>query len=80
MSYKTRVVFTIKESGEGVPYLNMEFHDDIPGLPDNPPAFDLPPGTDMFKAREIASYLNKNIDAFRPFPHVPEARFQTEVK
>ncbi|KIQ36478.1 hypothetical protein [Pseudomonas viridiflava] len=80
MSHKTRIVFTIKESGDGVPYLNMEFHDDIPGLQTDPPAFDLKPGTDMSKAREIAAYLNENLAAYRPFPLEPAASFQREVK
>lgn len=77
MSHKTRIVFTIKESGEGVPCLNMEFHDSIPGLPVDPPAFDLKPGTDMEKAREIAAYLNDNLAAFRPFPLRPAFGFQS---
>ncbi|MDQ7987027.1 hypothetical protein QYS36_18970 [Pseudomonas sp. G34] len=74
MSHKTRIVFTIKESAEGVPCLNMEFHDDIPGLPVDPPAFDLPAGTDMAKAREIARYLNQNLAAYRPFPLDPASK------
>ena len=76
MSHKTRIVFTIKESGDGVPCLNMEFHDNIPGLPDDPPAFDLKPGTGMDKAREIAAYLNDNLAAFRPFPNRKTYGFQ----
>jgi hypothetical protein len=80
MSYKTRIVFTVKEWGDGVPYLHMEFHDNIPGLPDNPPAFDLPPGTDINAAGEIAKYLNHNLTAFRPFPSQPIPTFQTTVK
>ncbi|MNF41378.1 hypothetical protein D3C84_224020 [compost metagenome] len=71
MSNKTRVVFTIKETGEGRPYLMMEFHDPIPGLPDDPPVFDLQPGATMEDAEEVAAYLNKNISAFRPLPMVP---------
>lgn len=80
MSYKTRVKFTIKETAEGVPYLFMEALDSIPNFPDDPPAFDLPPGTDMAKAEEIARFLNKNITAFRPEPLVPAPSFQTKVK
>lgn len=80
MSDKTRVVFTIKETGDGVPYLTMEFHDPIPGLPDDPPVFDLNPGATMEDAKEVAAYLNKNIAAFRPFPMRPAASFQTRVK
>ncbi|MFV3402831.1 hypothetical protein ACNFIC_02600 [Pseudomonas sp. NY15463] len=80
MSYKTRVKFTIKETADGVPYLHMEVLDSIPNFPDEPPAFDLPPGTDMTKAGEIARYLNENIEAFRPEPSVPAPSFQTKVK
>ncbi|MGE8098069.1 hypothetical protein [Pseudomonas fluorescens] len=80
MSYKTAIVFTVKESGDGVPYLHMEFHDAIPGLPDDPPAFDLQPGTDIKTAHEIANYLNENLAAFRPFPSRPIPTFQKAVK
>lgn len=80
MSHKTRIVFTVKESGDGVPYLYMEFYDHIPGLQKDPPAFDLKPGTDMSKAREIAKFLNENLAAYRPFPLEPAASFQKEVK
>ncbi len=80
MSYKTRIVFTVKESGDGVPCLNMEFHDNIPGLPEDPPAFDLNPGIDLKKAKEIAAYLNKNLAAFRPFPLESKPGFQQGVK
>ena len=77
MSYVTRVKFTIKESGEGVPYLHMEALDNIPNFPSEPPAFDLPPGTDMEKAREIASYLNANLSGYRPEPSRKTFGFQT---
>ena len=80
MSYKTGIVFTIKESADGTPCLNMEFYDNIPGLPDDPPAFDLPLGTSMEKAKEIAAYLNENLAAYRPFPLEPKAGFQQQVK
>ncbi|MEJ8662926.1 hypothetical protein [Pseudomonas sp. LP23] len=80
MSYKTRVTFTIKESADGTPYLNMEALDPIPNFPEQPPAFDLRPGADMAKAEEIARYLNANIASFRPEPLVPIASFQTKVK
>lgn len=80
MSHKTRVTFTIGEPENGQPYLQMEFLDSIPGLPNNPPVFDLPPGTDMSKAKEIAFYLNENLVAFRPFPAEPKSAFQTHVK
>lgn len=68
MSQKTRVKFTIGEPGEGQPHLQMWFLDSIPGVPDNPPVFELPPGTDMEKAEEIAKYLNKTLVSFRLFP------------
>ena len=80
MSYQTRVTFTTGEPENGPPYLQMEFLDAIPGLPVDPPVFDLPPGTDMKKAEEIAAYLNKNLAAFRPFPSQPKSGFQTQVK
>lgn len=80
MSQKTRVKFTIKESGDGVPYLHMEFLDSILGLPDQPPAFYLRAGTQMQEAEEIALYLNSNLAEFQPFPQEPAHQFQTEVK
>lgn len=80
MSQKTRVKFTIKETGDGVPYLYMEFLDSIPGLPEDPPAFYLRPGTQMLEAEEIARYLNSNLAEFQPFPLGPANQFQTEIK
>lgn len=76
MSHVTRVKFTTKETAEGVPYLHMEALDVIPNFPPEPPAFDLPPGTDMAKAEEIAAYLNKNLAGFRPEPHLKTYGFQ----
>lgn len=79
MSYKTRVKFTIKEVGDGVPYLYMEALDQIPNFPIDPSAFELPAGTEMAKAEEIARYLNTNIESFHPEPLVPVPKFQTGV-
>jgi hypothetical protein len=72
MSYKTRVVFTIKETDVGRPYLMMEFHDDIPGLPVDPPVFDLVDGATMEEAEVVAKFLNAKIEFYRPFPLVPK--------
>jgi hypothetical protein len=72
MSYKTRVVFTIKETAEGRPYLMMEFHDDIPGLPVDPPVFDLREGATMEEAELVATFLNAKIASYRPFPMIPK--------
>ena len=80
MSHKTRIVFTVKESESGEPYLNMEFHDNIPGLQEEPPVFDLKLGTDLAQAKEIAKYLNENLAAYRPFPSRPTHGFQTFVR
>jgi|GEM_PF-2634888 len=80
MSQKTRVKFTNKETADGAPYLYMEFLDSIPGLPEDPPAFYLNPGTEMPEAEDIARYLNANIREFQPYPLDPPSRFQTEVK
>jgi hypothetical protein len=77
MSHKTRVKFTIKETDNGTPYLYMEALDNIPNFPKEPPAFDLPPGTDMEKATEIANYLNSNLAAYRPEPTKPSHGWQT---
>ncbi|NWA43846.1 hypothetical protein HX871_07130 [Pseudomonas reactans] len=76
MSHKTRVKFTIKETGDGTPYLYMEALDSIPNFPSDPPAFDLPPGTDMKKAKEIANYLNSNLATYRPEPSKPSVGWQ----
>jgi hypothetical protein len=80
MSYKTRITFTIAEPDGGQPYLQMEFLDSIPGLPNDPPVFDLPPGTDMQRAEEIAAFLNSNLIAFRPFPSERKSGFQTTIR
>ncbi len=72
MSYKTRVVFTVKEADDGHPYLMMEFHDDIPGLPVDPPVFDLMVGATMEEAEVVARFLNAKIAFYRPFPMVPK--------
>lgn len=80
MSYKTRVKFTVKETGKGRPYLMMEFYDHIPGLPEDPPVFDLKPDATIEDAEAVASFLNKNIEAYRPFPTQPIAAFQSSVK
>ena len=80
MSYKTRVKFTVKETGDGRPYLMMEFYDQIPGLPNEPPVFDLKPDATIEDAEAVASFLNKNIEAYRPFPTQPIPAFQTSVK
>ena len=76
MSLRTRVKFTIKETGNGVPYLHMEALDSIPNFPEEPPAFYLPEGTDMKKAEEIASYLNANLAAYSPVPSRPATGWQ----
>lgn len=72
MSYKTRVAFTIKEAVDGRPYLMMEFHDDIPGLPVDPPVFDLIEGATMEEAELVAKFLNAKIAFYRPFPMIPK--------
>ncbi len=76
MSMRTRVKFTIKETDVGVPYLHMEALDSIQNFPTEPPAFYLPEGTDMEKAREIARYLNANLAAYAPEPSRPTKGWQ----
>lgn len=72
MSHKTRVVFTVHETEAGQPYLTMEFHDDVPGLPDDPPIFDLVEGSTMEEAEVLAKLLNMKIASYRPFPQPPK--------
>jgi hypothetical protein len=72
MSYKTRVVFTVKEADDGHLYLMMEFHDDIPGLPADPPFFDLMVRATMEEAELVATFLNAKISYYRPFPLAPK--------
>ena len=58
-------VVTVKESGEGIPRLEVEPNEDI-GL--DAAAYitmDLPGGTDIEKAKGVASFLNENLAAFR---------------
>lgn len=68
MSHKTRVVFTVHETEAGQPYLTMEFHDDVPGLPDAPPIFDLIEGSTVEEAEVIAKLMNSRIASYRPIP------------
>lgn len=72
MSYKTRVVFTVKEVDDVDPFLMMEFHDDIPGLPVDPPVFSLMVGATKEEAELVATFLNAQILYYRPFPLVPK--------
>ncbi|KQM46418.1 hypothetical protein ASE80_16820 [Pseudomonas sp. Leaf15] len=67
MSQKTRIKFTIGELDPVQPNLQMWFQDSVDGLPDNPPVFELPPGTSMEQAEEIAKFLNKTLISFRLF-------------
>ena len=72
MSYKTRVAFTVKETVDGRPFLIMEFQDDIPGLPVDPPFFDLREGATIEEAELVAEFLNARIASYRPFPMIPK--------
>jgi hypothetical protein len=56
--------FTIKEHGDGTPFIAMEpCGGDLALLRDGILALDLPEGTTLEQAHEIASYLNDNIES-----------------
>jgi hypothetical protein len=55
--------FIVKEYGDGTPWIMLELYRE-PGLPileDGFLGFDLPPGTDIRRAREIADFLEENL-------------------
>jgi hypothetical protein len=54
-------VFTIKEFGDGQPFICMECYKADDGFPDQPFGFDLPPGTTMERAKEIRDFLKVNL-------------------
>ena len=58
-------VVTVKETGEGTPWLLVEPHENI-GL-DNTAhiTMELPEGTDDGQAQRVARFLNENLAAFR---------------
>ena len=56
--------FTVKEYGEGTPFIAIEpCGGDLALLRDGILALDLPEGTTLEQAHEIASYLNDNIES-----------------
>ena len=68
MSHKTRVVFTVHETDAGQPYMTMEFHDYVPGLPAEPPVFEFVDGSTMEEAEVIAKLMNAKISSYHPLP------------
>lgn len=58
-------VVTLKETGEGRPWLLVEPHEDIGLSPNTHITIDLPDGTDIREAQRVASLLNDNLAAFR---------------
>ncbi len=61
-THRARYVFTVKESGEGKPWIAFEpLRKDIDALNNVLLGFDLPEGTTYQKASEVAKYLNENI-------------------
>lgn len=57
-----RYVFTVKEFGDGTPWIALEPYDgNLSCLGDSLLGFDLKAGTDIRKAQEIASLLNRSI-------------------
>lgn len=73
MSYRARVVFTVKETEGGVLYAHVEVADCGTALPPESTAFDFPPGTDLERASEIARFFNENIAALHVFDRSWEA-------
>ena len=68
MSHKTRVVFTVHETDAGQPYITMEFHDDVSGLPAGPPVFEVIDGSTMEEAEVAAKLMSAKISDYRPLP------------
>ena len=60
---RAKYVFTIKEFAEGTPWIMAEPLNGGINLPnDGFLGFDLPKGTSMAKAKEIAKFLNDNLE------------------
>lgn len=63
MTERAQYSFTVKEFADGTPWIAFEpLYQDIRNLPEGILGFDLPEGTSIEKAEEIASYLDANID------------------
>jgi len=59
---RTEYVFTVKEYGEGTPWIMLEgLRETLTCLGHGFLGLDLKKGTDLTKAREIAAYLNKHV-------------------
>ncbi|WP_117182388.1 hypothetical protein [Pseudomonas amygdali] len=65
MSKKTGITFKVGEQDSGTPYIQMWFDDVVPGLPDNPPVFEVKAGSSMQEVEAIAAYLNQTLTSFR---------------
>ncbi len=60
---RAKYVFTIKEFSEGTPWIMAEPLNESVKLPNHGfLGFDLPKGTNMAKAKEIAKFMNDNLD------------------
>lgn len=58
-------VATVKETGDGVPWLLVELHEEIGVTQDSHITMTLPNGADIEEARRVANLLNDNITGFR---------------
>lgn len=59
---RAKYVFTVKEFSNGTPFIALEPLNKSITLPEEGfLGFDLPEGTDINKAKDIAKYLNKNL-------------------
>lgn len=64
MTKRAKPVFTVKEYGDGQPWICIEYWNSEEGMPNDLYGFDLEPGTDIHKAKEIAKYMNDNLEHF----------------
>lgn len=59
-----KYTFTVKEFASGAPFIALEpLHQDLPALKGATLSLNLPGGTSIEKAEEIARYLEDNIES-----------------
>jgi hypothetical protein len=56
---------TVKESGQGRPWIWIELNEDIDLKPDQNIVLQFDEGTPISKVEEVARYLNANVGAIR---------------
>lgn len=64
MTVRAKPIFTVKEYAEGQPWICIEYWNNEPGMPMDLFGFDLAPGTSIQKAKEVAKFMNDNLEQF----------------